>query len=228
MSSLLMSARNIHKSYAQGAGWLNILNGIDLDIHKGEALCILGASGAGKSTLLHILGTLDRPNKGALFYEGIDLLKKSDDELAMFRNKSMGFVFQFHHLLSEFTALENVMMPGRIGGMSKLAAKARAVKLLDQVGLLQRGQHYPSELSGGEQQRLAVARALFSRPKILFADEPTGNLDTENSHMIQDLFFQLQRELGLSLVAVTHDIEFAKKFPRQLVIKDGRWQKGSF
>ncbi|MCB0414525.1 MAG: ABC transporter ATP-binding protein [Bdellovibrionales bacterium] len=218
-----MQARNIHKAYSQGTGMLDILKGIDLQIDRGEAVSIVGASGAGKSTLLHILGTLDRPDQGDLYYKHENLLKKTDDELAEFRNKKMGFVFQFHHLLSEFTALENIMMPGRISGMSRPEAKGRAVKLLDQVGLLARSHHYPSQLSGGEQQRVAVARSLFCRPEVLFADEPTGNLDTQNSLMIQDLFFQLHRELGLTLITVTHDASFADKFPRQLRLKDGQW-----
>lgn len=223
MNEVLISAKNIRKSYSQGASELEILRGISLDIRKGEAICIVGASGAGKSTFLHILGTLDRPNSGELFFQNQSLLTMQDDELALFRNKEMGFVFQFHHLLSEFTALENVMIPARVAGMDKTEALGRAETLLRQMGLTTRMTHFPSQLSGGELQRVAIARALVCRPQVLFADEPTGNLDSQNGALIQDLFFQLKETMGLTLVVVTHDPNFSKKFGKVHRISDGRW-----
>ena len=219
----LLSARGIQRSYAQGGQSLHILKGIDLDLHKGEALVIEGASGAGKSTLLHILGTLDRPTQGHLFFKGHNLINMNHDALAAFRNKNLGFVFQFHHLMAEFTALENVMMPALIGGESQDLARKKAESLLDQMGLRERSSHYPSELSGGEKQRAAVARALIQEPEILMADEPTGSLDSHNGKIIQETFFRLKRELGLTLIVVTHDHHFASKFPRVLKIEDGQW-----
>lgn len=223
MNEVLISAKNIRKSYSQGASELEILRGISLDIRKGEAICIVGASGAGKSTFLHILGTLDRPNSGELVFQNQSLLTMQDDELALFRNKEMGFVFQFHHLLSEFTALENVMIPARVAGMDKTEALGRAETLLRQMGLTTRMTHFPSQLSGGELQRVAIARALVCRPQVLFADEPTGNLDSQNGALIQDLFFQLKETMGLTLVVVTHDPNFSKKFGKVHRISDGRW-----
>ena len=202
---------------------LDVLKGIDMTINKGEAVCIKGVSGAGKSTLLHILGTLDSPTLGKVFYKGEDLTKKSDDQLAEFRNRKMGFVFQFHHLLPELTALENVSLPARIGGDSKAVAQDKAKDFLKQLGLVNRMDHYPSELSGGERQRVAIARALIGQPEILFADEPSGNLDSQNGKMIQDLFFQLKEKMGLTLVVVTHDQEFANRFPKIFNIKDGQF-----
>jgi lipoprotein-releasing system ATP-binding protein len=219
----MLSARHISKSYRQGSKELQILKGLSLELGEGDDVCILGPSGAGKSTFLHILGTLDRPTSGQLYYRGDDLLARSDDELAHFRNQKMGFVFQFHYLLSEFTALENVMMPGRIGKMDTHLCRQRADRLLSQLGLTSRASHYPSEMSGGEQQRVAIARALICGPQILLADEPTGNLDTQNAKLIQDLFFDLKREYGLTLVAVTHDNQFASRFSRQLRMADGVW-----
>jgi lipoprotein-releasing system ATP-binding protein len=223
-SQALIRAHSIIKSYPQGdGGELQILRGVSLDIHEGEAISILGASGAGKSTFLQILGTLDRPQSGELSFQDRNLLTMSDDEVALFRNEKMGFVFQFHHLLAEFTALENVMIPGRIAGESVKEAKEKSTELLYQMGLGPRIEHYPSQLSGGELQRVAIARALIRKPKILFADEPTGNLDVQNSLRIQDLFFELKDRLGLALVVVTHDLSFAQKFPRVLKMKDGQW-----
>lgn len=215
----MIRASRIEKSY----GHLNILKGLDFEVVKGEAVCILGASGAGKSTFLHILGTLDRPTRGTVYYQGADLFAKSDAELSAFRAEKLGFVFQFHHLLSEFSALENVMLPGRITGLSPQECRDRAKELLDYFGLSHRLTHYPSELSGGEQQRVAIARALFHRPQLLLADEPTGNLDSENSLKIQDLFFKLKDEMGLTLVVVTHDTRFASRFPRSVKMADGQW-----
>ena len=223
MSDPLLSVRRVTKSYNQGARPLEILKGLDTDFYSGEATCIVGSSGAGKSTFLHILGTLDRPTSGQIFYKNESLFDKSDAELASFRNKTIGFVFQFHHLLSEFNALENILMPARIGGESVKEARQRAEHLAGLMGLTSRLHHYPSEMSGGEQQRVAVARALIQNPKILLADEPTGNLDTENSRQIQELFFNLKYQLGLTLIVVTHDSNFASRFPRRLILKDGHW-----
>jgi lipoprotein-releasing system ATP-binding protein len=223
MSEVILDAKEIHKNYPQGAGELRILRGINLQVRQGDALCIVGASGSGKSTLLHIMGTLDRPTSGQVLFEGQDLLQKNDEALAHFRNQSMGFVFQFHHLLAEFNALENVMLPVRIGGESKAKAKALAQSFLELVGLKDRMTHFPSELSGGELQRVAIARALVRRPRILFADEPTGNLDSNNGLHIQNLFFQLKEQMGLTLVVVTHDLNFARKFGKTLRIADGVW-----
>lgn len=223
MSNIILSAKGIEKSYPQGASKLDILKGLDLDVHQGQALCIVGASGAGKSTLLHILGTLDQPTSGDIFFKGEKLLEKSEEELAKFRNQKLGFVFQFHHLLSEFTALENVMLPAQIAGIPIRECRHKADRLLSVLGISQRKKHYPSEMSGGEQQRVAIARALMREPEILLADEPTGNLDTENSRKIQELFFELKERLGLTLIVVTHDSRFAQKFPRVLHMADGRW-----
>jgi len=223
MSNIILSAKGIEKSYPQGASKLEILKGLDLDVHQGQALCIVGASGAGKSTLLHILGTLDQPTSGEIFFKGEKLLEKSEEDLAKFRNQKLGFVFQFHHLLSEFTALENVMLPAQIAGIPVRECRHKADRLLSVLGISQRKKHYPSEMSGGEQQRVAIARALMREPEVLLADEPTGNLDTENSRKIQELFFELKERLGLTLIVVTHDTRFASKFPRVLHMADGRW-----
>jgi lipoprotein-releasing system ATP-binding protein len=215
----MLRALKIEKDY----GALHILRGLDFEVVRGEAVCILGASGAGKSTFLHILGTLDRPTRGSVYYQSEDLFAKNDAELSAFRAQKLGFVFQFHHLLSEFTALENVMMPGRIVGETVQECRQRALQLLDYLGLGHRLTHYPSQLSGGEQQRVAIARALYHKPQILLADEPTGNLDSENSVKIQDLFFQLKEEMGLTLIVVTHDTRFASRFPRSVKMADGQW-----
>lgn len=221
--NVLLKAVDIHKSYIQGTGELEILRGISLEIKEGDAFAILGSSGAGKSTLLQIMGTLDRPNRGQLFCEGRDLLAMNDDEISKFRNAEMGFVFQFHHLLGEFTALENVMIPCRVGGEAVRTAKEKAMHLLEFMGLADRADHYPNQLSGGELQRIAIARALVRHPKILFADEPTGNLDSMNSGKIQELFFRLKEEMKLALVVVTHDLTFATRFPKVYRMKDGLW-----
>ncbi|MGE0526450.1 MAG: ABC transporter ATP-binding protein [Bdellovibrionales bacterium] len=215
----MIRAVNVEKNY----GSLRILKGLGFEVAKGEAVCILGASGAGKSTFLHILGTLDRPSRGTVYYENQDLFLKSDTELSSFRSQKLGFVFQFHHLLSEFTALENVMLPGRIAGLAVSDCRTRAKGLLEYLGMAHRLSHYPSQLSGGEQQRVAIARALFHRPQLLLADEPTGNLDSENSIKIQELFFRLKEEMGLTLVVVTHDTRFASRFPRSVRMADGQW-----
>ncbi|MBO9667180.1 MAG: ABC transporter ATP-binding protein [Bdellovibrio sp.] len=221
--NIFLSAKGIHKSYSHAQGELEILRGVSLDIREGEALAILGASGAGKSTLLQIMGTLDKPTQGEVTCEGRDLLAMNDDELSKFRNSEMGFVFQFHHLLGEFTALENVMIPARVAGENPKDAKEKALHFLDFMGLADRAEHYPNQLSGGELQRIAIARALVNRPKILFADEPTGNLDSNTSVKIQDLFFRLKEEMKLALVIVTHDLTFATRFPKVYRMKDGQW-----
>lgn len=223
MSDPLIKARSLFKSYDRAGTKIEVLKNIDLEVYEGEAVCILGASGAGKSTLLHILGALDRATSGTVLFRGQELMKLSDDELADFRNRELGFVFQFHHLLSEFSALENVMMPARIAGASESEAAHRAKELLVHLGLESRLNHYPSELSGGEQQRVSVARALVQKPKVLLADEPTGNLDTENSRQLQELIFQLKQKWNFTLIVVTHDAQFAGRFPRRLTLKDGQW-----
>lgn len=221
--NVILEAKDIHKSYLQGSSQLEVLKGVSLQVQQGEALAILGSSGAGKSTLLQILGSLDAPTAGKVIFEGHDLSEMSEEQLALFRNQEMGFVFQFHHLLSELTALENVVLPSRIAGLSRADAERFAKTLLDMMGLRDREHHFPSELSGGEMQRVAIARALVRRPKVLFADEPTGNLDSTNSKKIQDLFFELKEKLGLTLIVVTHDLQFASRFPRILKMKDGLW-----
>ncbi len=221
MNSVILSTKCITKSYKMESTRLEVLKGVDINIRQGEAVCIMGVSGAGKSTLLHILGTLDLPTLGKVYYKGEDLTKKTDEQLATFRNKKIGFVFQFHHLLPELTALENVALPARVGGVSKIIAMEKAEKLLNDMGLKNRGHHYPSELSGGERQRVAIARALVQDPEVLLADEPSGNLDSENGRIIQDLFFQLQKDLGLTLVVVTHDQDFAQRFPVIYRLKNG-------
>lgn len=222
-ANIFLSAKNIHKSYSHAEGELEILRGVSMDIREGEALAILGSSGAGKSTLLQIMGTLDRPTQGEVICEGRDLLAMNDEELSKFRNSEMGFVFQFHHLLGEFTALENVMIPCRVAGENVKEAREKALHLLEFMGLAERATHYPNQLSGGELQRVAIARALVRKPKILFADEPTGNLDSNTSIKIQELFFRLKEEMKLALVIVTHDLTFATRFPKVYRMKDGQW-----
>lgn len=223
MGNSLLSARNIFKSYPQGAGELEILKGVNLDIQIGDAIGIVGSSGSGKSTLLQILGTLDRPNQGELIYQDKNLFDLSDEEISLFRNQTMGFVFQFHHLLSELTALENVLLPCRIANQNVDRAADYAKEILNMLGLGDRIHHYPNQLSGGELQRAAIARALIRQPKIIFADEPTGNLDSVNSRKIQELFFLIREQLKISLVIVTHDLHFAQKFPKVMHLKDGNW-----
>lgn len=211
-----------NKKVTAGDG-VNVLKGIDLEVYKGESLCIMGSSGAGKSTLLHIIGTLDRPSGGEVWFDDKNLFKMSDDQLSLFRNSSIGFVFQSHHLLSEFSALENVMMPSLVANNSFADAKKDAESLLGDLGLSHRYHHRPSELSGGESQRVAIARALMRKPSLILADEPTGNLDQKNGQQVQALLFDLQRKHDLTLLAVTHDQEFARKFPKVLTLRDGQW-----
>ena len=224
MKNVILRATNIFKSYVQGTSTLNILRGVSLEIREGDAVSIIGSSGAGKSTFLHILGTLDRPDRGELWALGQGLFKLNDEQLAQFRNEKMGFVFQFHHLFNELTALENVLLPARIGGDDLSSAEKYARDLLHTMGLGLRTEHFPHQLSGGELQRVAIARALIRKPSILFADEPTGNLDSSNGQMIQDLFFKLKDQLGLTLIVVTHDTQFARRFPRSYRMQDGQWR----
>jgi lipoprotein-releasing system ATP-binding protein len=214
----MLIAKGIHKSY----GSLEVLKGVDLDISKGEIVSIVGASGAGKSTLLHILGTLDRPDQGQLSLNGENLMQLKGDALAEFRNSRIGFVFQFHNLLPEFTALENICIPGFIQGREEKELNMRAEELGEILGIRHRLDHNPSELSGGEQQRVAVARALINNPDLVFADEPSGNLDTSNARALHDLFFKLRDTYNLSFVLVTHNEELAAMADRKVVMKDGR------
>lgn len=214
----MIQATGIHKSF----GSLEVLKGIDLHIAPQEIVTIVGASGAGKSTLLHILGTLDRADQGTLLIDGIEVNKLGDSALAAFRNKKIGFVFQFHHLLPEFTALENICIPAYIGGTPKEEAVKRAMELLDYLNLTDRKDHKPSQLSGGEQQRIAVARALINRPAVVLADEPSGNLDSKSAQELHQLFFRLRDELKQTFVIVTHNPVLADMSDRTVTIKDGR------
>lgn len=212
----------VSKTYIRGKQSLKILKDLELCIHKGESLCIVGASGAGKSTLLHIMGALDRPTSGSVFYKEQDISGFSASQLAFLRRRKIGFVFQFHYLLSEFTALENVMLPAHIAKIPVKEALKKAEALIETLGLSHRKTHYPSELSGGEQQRLAIARALINDPEILLADEPAGNLDSKNSKTIQDLFAHLHARFRLTLVSVSHDMSFASSFSSVLKMEDGK------
>ena len=216
-----ISLKNIHKSYINGKGELRVLRGINLDIDKGKMVAIVGASRAGKSTLLHILGTLDHPSSGELYYNKQNIFSFNNQKLAHFRNKKIGFVFQFHHLLPEFTALENVIMPILISRNNYQIAEKRAQKLLDQVGLKRREHHKPGELSGGEQQRVAIARSLANSPELLLADEPTGNLDSKTSEKIYQLIHQINQEMDLTIVLVTHNETLGSRADRCLTIEDG-------
>lgn len=218
----VLSAEGIVKSYRGGdGGILHILNGVQLQVARGEMIAVVGTSGAGKSTLLHVLGALDRPTEGRVVVEGESLEGRSDEELAAIRNRKIGFVFQFHHLLREFSALENVMMPARIAGRDPAASRRRAEELLTLVGLGARMHHRPAELSGGEQQRTAVARALAMDPVLLLADEPSGNLDHGNAERLHDLLAELARELEIGMVVVTHNRSLAARADRVLLLEDG-------
>ncbi|HEX7014644.1 MAG TPA: ABC transporter ATP-binding protein [Cyclobacteriaceae bacterium] len=216
----MLKATDIHKSYGQ----LNVLKGISIHIQQGEIVAIVGSSGAGKSTLLHILGTLDTPDSGKVFILGQDVFLQGTKALAAFRNQSIGFVFQFHNLLPEFSAIENVMIPGLIGGRRDGEVRARAEELLGLLGIAERRDHKPSEMSGGEQQRTAVARALINSPKLIFADEPSGNLDSRNAYELHRLFFTLREKMGQTFVIATHNEELAQMADRRLEIKDGMIQ----
>ncbi len=213
----MIKAENIKKSFGQ----LQVLKGINLEIPPGKIYSIVGASGAGKTTLLQILGTLSKPDNGHLFYRDKNISSLSENQLANFRNKEIGFVFQFHHLLPEFTALENVEIPAFIARRPKKEAEQEAMKLLDYLGLSNRIHHKPSELSGGEKQRVAVARALINKPSVVLADEPSGNLDSATRNELHDLLFQLRDEIGQTFVIVTHDDHFAERSDKIIHIKDG-------
>ena len=217
----LIEATQIHKSFKTEAGELNILKGINLKIAEGEMLGIIGASGAGKSTLLHILGALDKPSSGKVLFQGNDVFSLDDARLAEFRNSSIGFVFQFHHLLPEFNSLENVMLPGLISKRSYIETENRAKQILEELGLSKRLKHRPGELSGGEQQRVAVARALLQDPKIVLADEPTGNLDTTTGNALFELFIELNRKNRTTFVIVTHNKGLSDHCHRVLEMADG-------
>jgi lipoprotein-releasing system ATP-binding protein len=214
----MIEARNIHKYFDD----LHVLKGVDINIKKGEVVSIVGASGAGKTTLLQILGTLDKANEGTIKIDNTEIATLSRKELAKFRNASLGFIFQFHQLLPEFTALENVCIPAFIKKTPRAEAMAHAEELLEFLGLKDRAHHKPNELSGGEQQRVAVARALINNPKIILADEPSGNLDTESAENLHNLFFKLRDEFGQTFVIVTHNQELAGMADRKLVMQDGK------
>lgn len=213
----MIEIKDIHKSF----GVLQVLRGIDVTIKAGEIVSIVGPSGAGKTTLLQIAGTLDKPDSGKVLYDGVDVLSLSEKKLSAFRNRNIGFVFQFHQLLPEFTALENVAIPALIKGESRQAAYRRAAELLDYLGLSDRAGHKPSELSGGEKQRVSVARALVNKPAVVFADEPSGSLDTKNKQELHNLFFNLRKEFGQTFVIVTHDESLAAVSDRVLKMRDG-------
>ncbi len=217
MADTIINATDIHKSY----GSLKVLKGVDLQVKKGEVVSIAGASGAGKTTLLHIVGTLDRCNKGTVEINGVNVFKYDDKRLSDFRNKSIGFVFQFHHLLPEFTALENVCIPALIARKPKKQVEKEAKNILGILGLSEREEHKPNELSGGEQQRVAVARALINKPAVVLADEPSGNLDSENSEELHKMFFSLREELGQTFIIVTHNKDLAKMADRIITLHDG-------
>lgn len=213
----MLEAKGIEKSY----GSLKVLKGVDLKVNRGEIVSIVGASGAGKSTLLHLLGTLDTPDKGTVTVNGVNVFQQQPNALAAFRNRHIGFVFQFHNLLPEFSALENVMIPGFLAGKSEQDARGRATQLLVDLGLKDRLDHKPAELSGGEQQRAACARALMNAPDIILADEPSGNLDSRNAQDLHELFFNLRSKMGQTFIIVTHNQEFANMADRKLEMRDG-------
>ncbi|GAB3906318.1 ABC transporter ATP-binding protein [Mucilaginibacter boryungensis] len=213
----MLKATAIHKSY----GNLHILKGVDLEVKKGEIVAIVGASGAGKSSLLNIMGTLDKPDSGQLFFNGHEISKLNSKQLSNFRNRKIGFIFQFHHLLAEFNALENICIPAFIAGTPKAQAEKRAMELLDMLGLSDRATHKPNQLSGGEQQRVAVARALINKPDLIFADEPSGNLDSANARDLHELFIRLRKEFDQTFVIVTHNEDLSDLSDRKVIMKDG-------
>ncbi len=218
--------RDLSKAFLHGGRTLSVLRGVNFELRPGEIASVVGASGAGKSTLLHVLGTIDLPTAGSIHFDGADVTRLGAAALADFRNRQIGFVFQFHHLLPEFTALENVMMPGLILRLPRAECVARARQMLSRLGLADRLTHRPGELSGGEQQRVALARALLLQPRLLLADEPTGNLDTKTGREMHQLFFELNRELGMTLLIVTHNPELAAQTGRRLRMVDGLLVEG--
>jgi lipoprotein-releasing system ATP-binding protein len=224
MNETLIEVQQLFKTFGNGAKRVDVLKGIDLLVPKGETVAIIGASGVGKTTFLHVLGTLDRPSSGKVFYEGQDIFTLGERALAFFRNRQIGFVFQFHHLLPEFNALENVMMPCLIQGIPQAEASQRAESILTLVGLRERLIHKPGELSGGEQQRVAVARAMVLEPKVLLADEPTGNLDAKTGESVFDLLDELNRTKGVTLIIVTHNPALAGRMSHKVHLVDGRIQ----
>jgi lipoprotein-releasing system ATP-binding protein len=219
--SELLRARGLRKSFPMGEGTIEVLRGVDLELHRAERLAIVGNSGVGKSTLLHLLGTLDRPSSGSVEFRGEDLFARGPAELARFRNRELGFIFQFHHLLPEFNALENAMMPGLLGGLGFAEMRPRAERLLHEVGLGHRVLHPVGKLSGGERQRVAVARALVLEPSLVLADEPTGNLDPKTGDQVLELLLEMNRVHGTALVVVTHSPEIAARLGRRTVLVDG-------
>lgn len=219
---ILLEGKGIHRSFQTGDERLNVLKGVDIEMSKGEMVAVVGESGVGKSTLLHILGALDRPDQGMVRLNSKDIFSLSDQKLANFRNESIGFVFQFHHLLPEFSALENVMMPGLIAGENENEVIDKAKKILDEVGLSDRANHRPGELSGGEQQRVAVARALINQPQLVIADEPSGNLDKKNKDELHELFLDLNKRKNQTFVIATHNLELAKMAHRIYRLKEGK------
>ena len=225
MNKVVLKCDNVSKSYKDGQLNVNVLNQLRLEVLEGQSVSIIGSSGSGKSTFMHILVGLDKPTSGSVVLMGQDLSQLGQKQLGLLRNQYLGFVYQFHHLLPEFSALENVMMPLLIGKMKKAEAEQRAVEMLEKAGLKKRIQHRPSELSGGERQRAAIARALVTRPKCLLADEPTGNLDRKNAQNVLDMMLDLKSELNTSLIVVTHDDELAVRFERVMLMHDGRLEE---
>lgn len=217
----MLSAENIYKRYISEGEDLEVLKGVNLSLQEGEMAVLLGDSGTGKSTLLHILGTLDTPESGQVYYKGVNVTALNGMELAEFRNHKVGFVYQFHHLLPEFTATENVMMPGLICGKDKQAVEERAINLLSDVGLAARKNHYPKQLSGGEAQRVAIARALFNKPEVIYADEPTGNLDQKTGDRLMELFEKLNNDVGQTFLIATHNQRLADRVKTKFVIQNG-------
>ncbi|MES2744178.1 MAG: ABC transporter ATP-binding protein [Bdellovibrionota bacterium] len=222
MTSPIIQLKNVHKTFQISSQKVDALRGVDLTMQKGQLVSVTGRSGSGKSTLLHVIGTLDTPSSGAVALNGRDVSNLSDKDASLFRNRTVGFVFQMNNLLPEFSALENVIMPGLIAGMSPNALRERAAALLAAVDLSNRLDHRPAELSGGEQQRVAIARALLMEPPILLCDEPTGNLDKKNGERVEEILMELSRRTQVTMMLVTHDVELAKRMPSQVVMEDGK------
>lgn len=218
----MIEINNLHKTYKTNGSVVHALAGIDFEIPRASAIVVEGVSGSGKSTLLHLIGTLDKPSSGTIKYDGLEILKKDDDSIAKFRNQEIGFVFQFHYLLNDFNAVENVMLPGLIGGMDKKDSYEAACEMLENVGLSNRINHRPGELSGGEQQRVAIARSLLLKPSVILADEPTGNLDHKTGSDIIEIFFKLNQEYDITIIIVTHNTYVSSMFEKKIVLLDGQ------